>query len=87
MNMNTSTYESTVSMMSGLNDADLLLIKEFIIHISSKEKFRQELYNPYKPMTREEIIEQLAMARKNADEGKVVEGHQASANIREKYGL
>lgn len=87
MNMNTSTYESTVSMMSGLNDADLLLIKEFITRISSKEEFRQELYNPYKPMTWEEIIEQLAIARKNADEGKVVEGHQASANIREKYGL
>ena len=85
--MNTSAYEATVSMMSGLDDADLLLIKEFIIRISSKDKYRQELYNPYKPMTREEIIEQLTIARKHADEGMVVEGHQASANIREKYGL
>jgi len=32
--MNTSAYESTVSMMSGLDDADLMLIKEFIIRIS-----------------------------------------------------
>ena len=86
-NMNTSAYESTVSMMSGLDDADLMLIKEFIIRISSKDKYRQELYNPYKPMTREEIMEQLTIARKHADEGMVIEGHQASANIREKYGL
>ena len=35
-NMNTSAYESTVSMMSGLDDADLMLIKEFIIRIASK---------------------------------------------------
>ena len=38
-NMNTSAYESTVSMMSGLDDADLMLIKEFIIRISSKDKY------------------------------------------------
>ncbi|SEA91029.1 hypothetical protein SAMN05216349_1515 [Oribacterium sp. KHPX15] len=50
-------------------------------------KLRKEMYNPYKPLTREEVIEQLAIAKKHADEGRVMEGHRASANIREKYGF
>ena len=41
----------------------------------------------YMPMTREEIIEQLAEARKHAEEGKVMDAHKASMNVREKYGL
>lgn len=40
-----------------------------------------------KYLTREEIVNQLAIARKNAEEGHVMEAHQASANIREKYGF
>ena len=44
-------------------------------------------YNPYKHLTREEIMEQLAIARKNAEKGHVMEARQASDNIREKYGL
>ena len=47
----------------------------------------KEMYNPYKPLTREEIIEQLSIARKHADEGQVLDAHQVSANVREKYGL
>lgn len=43
--------------------------------------------NPYKPLIREEIIEQLAIARQHADEGKTMDAHKASSNIREKYGL
>ena len=34
-----------------------------------------EKHNPYKHLTREEIIEQLAVARKNAEEGHVMEAH------------
>ena len=40
-----------------------------------------------KGLTREKIIEQLAIARKHAEEGYVKIAHQASAIIREKYGL
>lgn len=49
--------------------------------------YRKELYNPYRSYTREEIIEQLEIARKHAYEGKVMDAKQASFNIREKYGL
>ncbi len=85
--MEMSTYEATVSMIRDLPDNELLLVKEFIKRITSKDEIRKEMYNPYKPLTREEVIEQLAIAKKHADEGRVMEGHRASANIREKYGL
>ena len=85
--MTTSVYESTVLKMRGLEDTDLLVVCEFIDRLSSKNKIRKEMYNPYKPLTREEIIEQLSIAKRHADEGKVMEAHQASANVRKKYGL
>ena len=85
--MATSVYESTVSMMKGMEDTDLLIVKEFINRLASKEQIKKEMYNPYKPLTREEIIEQLSAARKQADEGRVMDAHTVSANIREKYGL
>ena len=81
-----TTYEATVSMMQNLPEADLLVINEFV-KLSSKEEIRKERYNPFKHLTREEIVEQLAIARKNAKEKHVMEAHQASANIRTKYGL
>ena len=82
-----NTYESTVSLMNGLPEKDLLLIKEFVNRLISKSEIKNEMYNPYKPMTREEIVEQLAVAQKHAKEGKVMDALQASANVREKYGL
>lgn len=85
--MQASTYEATISMMNNLGDSDLLLIKEFVSRLSSKKEIRQELYNPYKPLTREEVIEQLAIARQHADEGQIIDAHQASKKVREKYGL
>ena len=48
----------------------------------SKTEHRRELYNLYKPLTREEILEQLAIARKHAEEGRVVDAHEASNSIR-----
>ena len=82
-----TTYEATVSMIQNLPEADLLVINEFVKRLSSKEEVRKERYNPFKHLTREEIVEQLAIARKNAEEGHVMKAHQASSNIREKYGL
>jgi soluble cytochrome b562 len=85
--MATDTYEITINKMKEMEDSDLLLIKEFVDRLSSKSEYRKELYNPYRPYTREEIIEQLEIARKHAYEGKVMDAKQASFNIREKYGL
>ena len=74
-------------MMQRFDDSDLLLIKEFVNSLSRKSGARQESYDPYKPLTREEIFEQLAIAKKHADEGRVMPAHQASRNISEKHGL
>ncbi len=82
-----TTYEATVSMIQNLPETDLLVINEFVKRLSSKNEVYKERYNPYKHLTREEIVEQLSIARKNAEEGHVMEAHQASNNVREKYGL
>ena len=82
-----TTYEATVSMIQNLPEADLLVINEFVKRLSSKEEIRKERYNPFKHLTREEVVEQLAIARKNAEDGHVMEARQASDNIRAKYGL
>lgn len=85
--MDASVYESTVSLLKNMLEKDILIVKEFINRLSSKPQIKDETYNPYKPLTREEIIEQLAIARQHADEGKTMDAHKASSNIREKYGL
>lgn len=85
--MITNIYESTVSMLKGIPENDLMVVREFIGRLASKAETKKEMYNPYKPLAREEIIEQLAIARKHADDGMVIEAHEASSNIRKKYGL
>ena len=82
-----STYESTVSLMKGLPEGDLLVVQEFVNRLLTKSENKQETFNPYKPLTREELIGELAVARKHAEEGKVIDAHEASANVRNRYGL
>lgn len=82
-----NTYDATISLMKDMTESDLLIIKEFVKRLSSKEDAKKELYNPYKPLTREEIIEQLSIAKMHAEEGRILEAHEASKNVRAKYGL
>ena len=84
---NNTIYKDTMAMMSGLSDNDLLLIKEFIIRLDKRKEIREESYNPYKPLAREEIIERLAISRRHADNGRLMSADQISANVRKKYGL
>lgn len=74
-------------MMNNLPDNDLLLVKEFANRLIHKNEIKRKMYNPYKPLTREEIIEQLNLAKKNADNGKIIDAQVVSNNIRSKYGL
>ena len=62
-------------------------IKKVWSFTAAMPEAREEMFNPYKPLTREDIIEQLSIARKHAEEGKVMDAHEASNRIREKYGL
>ena len=54
---------------------------------TQKQKDREENYYPYTPLTRVEIVEKLAVSKRHADEGRIMPAHQASTNIRNKYGL
>lgn len=60
---------------------------QYLKKLLSNLEDRVERYNPFTALSREEIIQQLALARKHAEEGKVKDAHQASANVRTKYGL
>ena len=82
-----STYEATISLMKGLSENDLLVVKEFVKRLSSKSEIKKETTNPFHPMTREEIIEQLSIAHEHADKGMIMAAHKASDTIRGKYGL
>lgn len=61
--------------------------KKFIVYPCCYTVLHGETNNPFHPMTREEIIEQLSIAHEHADKGMIMEAHKASANIRDKYGL
>ncbi|MBQ6504126.1 MAG: hypothetical protein IJI57_09470 [Flexilinea sp.] len=82
-----STYEATISMMKNLPENDILLVKEFVSRLLTKSSEQKIASDPFKPLTREEIIEQLVIAQTHAKEGKTIEAHSASDLIRSKYGL
>lgn len=42
---------------------------------------------PYETYTREELIQQLMIAKEHAAEGRVMDAHEASYNVRKKYDL
>lgn len=44
-------------------------------------------YNPYAPMTEEEILRKLEISRSHAKEGKYREADEAVSDMRTKYGL
>ena len=85
--MSSKTIESIQPMMMQLSEGDLIKVKEYLKKLLAGSEERVERYNPFTPLSREEIIQQLAIARKHAEEGKVMDAHQASANVRAKYGL
>jgi len=44
-------------------------------------------YNPYMPMTEEQILQKLEQSRIHAAEGKIKDADEVVADMREKYGL
>ena len=82
-----STYENTVNLVQNLSENDLKKVHEYIRKLLLKKEEKEESYNPFTPLSREEIIQQLAIARKHAEEGHIKDAHQASADIRARYGL
>lgn len=76
-----STLDATVSMLKQLSEQDLLKIQAFV------RLFFPDSSNPFAPLTEEEIYAQLERSRKHAEEGRLKDAKQVSANVRAKYGL
>lgn len=76
-----STLEATVSMLETLPEEDLIAINGIVRRFVVKES------NPYRPLSKQETLEKLAVSRRHAKEGKVTEARQAVGEIRKKHGL
>ena len=90
--MDMSTLENTITMLEALPEADLrkvsVFIKKFFLTpAKSDDAARVASYNPYQPLTGEELFNSLEESRKRAEEGHVLDAHQVAANVREKYGF
>ena len=68
-------------------------IRMFLTQAVSNNGFPFEIkrnvtgYNPYTPMTEEEMLMKLETSRKHADQGKYRNANDAVSNMRTKYGL
>ena len=78
-----TTFDTTVAMMQGLDESDLIKVKQYVSNLFAS----RELPSYIKKYTREELLDTLIAADKQADEGRFKEAHKAAADIRRKYGL
>ncbi len=83
------TYDATVSMLQKLPEADLLKVKEYIsrLFMIASGKGESVETDPFRPLSEDEIYEQLALSRQHVDEGKVMPAKQVASNVKAKYGL
>ena len=82
-----STLEATVSLLKNLPENDLIKIKAYIGRIINNKNDQKDSYNPFITLSREEVFEQLESSRKRTEKGFVMAAKQASAIVRDKYGL
>lgn len=78
-----STFENTVSMMEALSEADLIKIQNF----TKKLYMLRSAESPFRPLTENEIMNDLSVSREQIAQGKCREMGQAIEGIRRKYGL
>ncbi len=77
-----STLEKTVSMVEQLPEADL----QFIF-VTAKALLDNHTNSPFKPLSREQILEDLSVSRKQMDEGQYSSIKDTLASFRREYGL
>jgi hypothetical protein len=81
--LSVTTFDTTVAMMQYLDESDLIKVKEYVSNLFAS----RELPSYIKKYTREELLEALIVADKQADEGRFKDAHRATVDIRRKYGL
>ncbi len=78
-----TVFENTVSMMEALPESDLIEIQNFI----KKLHILRSAESPFRPLTEDEIMNDLSVSREQIAQGKCREMGQAIEGIRRKYGL
>jgi len=76
-----STLEQTVSMLEALPEEDLKAIHDITY------RFYIHARNPFAPLTKKQILQDLAISREQAANGEFMDFDDAIREIREKYGL
>ena len=76
-----STLEQTVSMLESLPEEDLKAIHDITY------RFYIHARNPFAPLTREQILTDLAISREQVANGNFMDFDNAVNEIRKKYGL
>ena len=78
-----NTFENTVSMMEALPESDLIEIENF----TKKLYMLRIAESPFRPVSGEDILNDLQISREQTAQGKCKEMGQAIEGIRNKYGL
>ena len=78
-----NTLENTVLMMEALSEADLIEIQNF----TKKLYILRNAESPFRPLTEDDIMNDLSVSREQIAQGKCREMGQAIEGIRYKYGL
>ena len=73
--------EETKEIIDLLPESDLI-----VIYTVAKNMF-DKVSTPFKPLTREQILEDLALSRKQIDEGNYIDMDEALDSIGAKYGF
>ena len=78
-----STLDATVFMLKALPESELLTI----YNLTRRFYMKQDKEAKRDPMTEQQMLHKLDLARKHAAEGKVMDADEAVSKLREKYGL
>ncbi len=78
-----STLEATVSMLEAMPEEARLQVFEYTQNLFGAKKPQ----NPFLPLTKDQILEDLAVSRKQIDEGEVCSMEDALDELEKKYGF
>lgn len=76
-----STLESTISMLENMSPADVE-----VIYTMTKALFDKQS-SPFQPMSRDQILQDLAVSRRQIQEGQCADARDALRAVRAKYDL
>ena len=76
-----STLAATIAMLERLPETDLQAIHDITYSIYTK------IQSPFKPLTKNQILDDLAESRKQIEQGECKDLTTAIDEIRGKYGL